>query len=107
MSKNPQAAARMIAQLDASIPPSEITYDTDGVYVPMHENEEVEIRAAEIVDGGTAGYLEVHLSADPADRWKKIKMTADGEPNGKFVFDKIRNTNTTVLLSELTLYPLK
>jgi hypothetical protein len=97
----------MIAQLDASIPPSEIEYDAAGIYEPVHDGESVEIRAAEIVDGGTAGYLEVHLSADPADQWKKIKMTADGEPNGKFVFDKIRNTNTTVLLSELTLYPLK
>lgn len=61
-------------------------------------------KGAMVAYGGTDGVLEVHARRDDADTWFLLPLYA-GYLTG-FVFDKIRTTNTTVTLSEVTCFPV-
>jgi hypothetical protein len=100
--RDASCSLQMMAQPDASIPGSEIAF-TNGVYYPVHEGVRCNCRAAELLPTGTDGNLEVHLVKDPAGRWYIMPLNA-GVEKGRY-FDAIRSTNTTVTLSQLTLFP--
>lgn len=61
-------------------------------------------KGAELASGATAGVLEIHLMNDPVDRWYLMPLSSS-ERRGA-IFDKIRTTNTTVVLSSVTAFPL-
>lgn len=61
-------------------------------------------KGVELVTGGTEGVLEVHCIEDATDKWYLLPLLA-GKRNGA-IFDKIRTTNTTVTLSEITCFPI-
>lgn len=101
--RSANASLQMISQPDASIPGSEIQFDSKGIYYPTHNGERCKCRSAELSSSGTDGDLEVHLVKDPVDRWYVMSLVA-GQEKGRY-FDAIRSTNTTVTLSEVTLFP--
>ena len=91
------ASMQQIAQPDSSVPGTSIVY-ASGVYDPKKN-----FRSAEVVSTGTAGILVVHLVHDPADQWYNMELTP-GVEKGRY-FDKVKETGTTVTLSEVTLFP--
>ena len=95
------ASLQMMTQPDSSIPGTDIVY-TNNIYYPTHNGSRCKCRAAEIAVGGTDGNHEVHLVKDPVDRWYIMSLSA-GVEKGRY-FDAIRSTNTTVTLSEVTLF---
>lgn len=101
--RSADASLQMMSQPDASIPGSEIIYNSSNIYYPKHNGLICKCRSAEIAASGTDGNLEVHLVKDPVDRWYVMPLVA-GVEKGRY-FDAIRSTNTTVTLSQLTLFP--
>lgn len=100
--KSTDVALDIMRQPGASIPGSEISY-TNSIYIPTHEGQQVKCRSAELISTGTDGVLEVHLVDDPPDRWYLMELVA-GQEKGRY-FDKIRSTNTTVTVAQVTLFP--
>lgn len=100
--RSSDASLNIAIQPDSSIPGSEIAFVND-VYYPTHQNQRCRCKSAELVSTGTDGKLEIHLVKDPADRWYQMELVA-GVEKGRY-FDAIRSTNTTVTLSQLTLFP--
>jgi hypothetical protein len=61
-------------------------------------------KGAELASGATAGVLEVHLVDDATGKWYLLPLSS-AERRGA-LFDKIRTTNSTVALPNVTCFPL-
>lgn len=61
-------------------------------------------KGASVAYGGTDGVLEVHPRDSADDVWYLLPLFA-GYHVG-FIFDKIKSTNSTVTLSEVTCFPV-
>lgn len=98
-----EASLNQIAQPDSSIPGSDIRFNSNGIYYPTHMGIVCRCRSTELKSTGTDGVLMVHLVQDPADRWYELELSA-GTEKGRY-FDAVKQTGTTVSLSDITLFP--
>lgn len=81
------------------IPGSSISW-TGGFYTPTHSGSDVQCKGAVSTSDGV---LMVHLIDDAADTYFALKLVADKWTG--CVFDKLKETGTTVTLADLTLFP--
>lgn len=85
-------------QPSKSLPGSSISY-TAGVYsIPSSQWG----KAAELAAGATDGVLVVHLVDDPATQWYSMPLTAGNRTAA--IFDKIRESGTTVTEASVTIF---
>jgi len=73
----------------------------DSVYTLGFNAKGAKLSAA---TAGVVGVLEVHLVDDAASRWYLLDLDK-GVPSGA-IFDKIRTTNTTVTVADVTIFPM-
>ena len=90
-----------IIQPSGHIEGSTISY-TGGVYTIPNGKW---AKAAELQYGEANGYLEVHLVKDASNSWYKMPMSAG--KRSPALFDKVRQTNTTVTLSKIVLFTVE
>ena len=80
--RSEQDAANLIMQPNRSIRGDSIHF-TSNQYLPRHNGKAVKMcKGAVLRPSGTAGYLAVHLTGDPAGYWYALYLANDCIPIG-------------------------